>query len=321
MPLFPAIDPYDSGYLPVGGGHSLYVEQSGNPRGAPVVCVHGGPGGGSQPSTRRFFDPRKFRIILYDQRGAGRSRWSDLLAGNQTSELVGDLRRLRNALGLDRWMVFAGSWGTALAMAYAQRWPAEVTGMVLRGVFLARRRDIDWLYKSDGASRYYPALWRELVQVLGGEDGGRNLASRFERHLSASDRRVRLAAAGVADRWAATLGQPCTMWRKPALHRPAPTDALVEQMRLKFHYFARDCFIGPLSLAGGLYRLAGIPAFIVNGEVDAVCPVQSARLVHREWRGSELEIVSGGGHSPDLPVMADALVRAVARCAAAGEAR
>ncbi len=307
--LYSPIEPYAVGYMPVGHGHELYVEQSGNPDGEPVVCIHGGPGGVSQSLTRQLFDPGYFRIIQFDQRGAGRSRYADPLSHNTTSDLVEDLNRLRVTLGVNRWTIHAGSWGVALALAYARQAIAAIRAVIFRGVFLAGRAEIDWLYADGGASELYPDLWRTLVAPV--PPGRRSeIPAAYLALLGSPDETVRLDAATRAAGWARALAMPYPSVEQPNEPSPPVGHGDVDRMRVKFHYFANACFLRPHELLASAREFGGIPATLISGERDAICPLERAEALARAWRTARHVIAPGAGHAADHPAIAAAIRQA-----------
>jgi proline iminopeptidase len=301
MPLFPPIEPFHRQHLDVGEGHSLYVEQSGNPEGEPVVALHGGPGGGSSPLLRRFFDPRRYRIVVFDQRGAGRSRPYAATQHNTLAHLVADLERIREHLDVPRWaMVLGGSWGVTLALCYTLAHPAAVAALVLRGVFLCRQQDQDWLYTEHGAARFRPQGWRRLIEALPPGEG--SLLERYQRGLAGPERE--------------RLAREWTFWEVSLSSLTPPERISVEHnaaamANLEIHYFLNGGFL-PEPL---LPRCAaiGCPVEIVHGDYDLVCPPEQAWLLHRALPDSRLNRVPAAGHSSAEPGIAAALVEAVAR--------
>ena len=284
----------------MGHGHRLYVEQSGNPDGPPVVALHGGPGGGSSPMLRRLFDPHRFRIVVYDQRGAGRSQPYACTEHNTLPDLVADLERIRAHLDIPRWeLVLGGSWGVTLALAYALAYPDSVAGLVLRGVFLCRQQDIDWLYTEHGAARFYPDHWQRLLDALPEDDGG-DLLHRYHRALEGPD------GERLAREW--------TLWeaRLSSLTPPAELNVdhnALAMARLETHYFVNGGFLErPL-----LPRLGELqcPVEIVHGRYDMVCPPEQAWLLHQALPNSRLHWVAASGHSTMEPAITQALVRSV----------
>lgn len=309
--LYPVPAPWDQRWLDVGDGHRLYVEQSGNPQGEPVLVVHGGPGGGCSPRMRRYFDPRHWRIILFDQRGAGQSQPLGRLQANTTPDLVADMERLRVALGIDHWLLFGGSWGVTLALRYGQCHPQRVTGMVLRGVFLCRQQDIDWLYR-EGASRIFPEAWarfREAVSAGPGEDA----LTLYYQRLAADE-----VDRSVASAWAAWEAACATLLPSPGVMASFEARALA-LARIESHYFMAAGFMPEGGLLAHMASLAGVPAHIVHGRYDMVCPVDQAWALHQAWPGSQLTVVPDAGHSATEPSLERALVAAVAGFAHSGD--
>lgn len=313
MTLYPALSPRQQFQFPVGGGHSLYVEECGNPNGRPVLVLHGGPGSGCSPHLRRFFDPDHWRIILFDQRGAGRSTPHACTRDNTTDHLVDDMEALRTRFGIDRWMLFGGSWGSTLALRYASAFPARVSAMVLRGIFLCRPQDLDWLYTATGAARLQPEAWQQFTAPLGGvpEEG---VLAAWHQRLTASAGAERQA---LADAWAAWEARCATLLPEPGPW--AGSDQALAMAMLESHYFVHDGFLQDWPLPPPGQRLAGIPGVIVHGRVDLVCPADQALVLHRHWPGSRLVMVEGAGHSVREPGIEAALLAAVADMAALGE--
>ena len=304
-PLYPELAPFAVQQLAVGGGHAIHLEESGNPRGFPALFLHGGPGSHTRPLHRRFFDPRFYRIVLFDQRGCGQSTPAGATVENTTRYLVADIEALRRHLGLDRMMLFGGSWGSTLALAYAIAHPDRVAGMVLRGVFLASRAEIDWyLY---ALRNFVPEAWAALAQ---GEGGG--LVARYHGLVNQVED---AKAAAAAQRWLAyeealmSLGAADTAVLPTAPAAATPVDAL-GRARIQLHYLVHDCFLEPGELASGLGPLAEVPTLIIQGRLDLVCPPGTAYELARLLPRAELRIVERGGHSASAPHMADALRRA-----------
>jgi proline iminopeptidase len=302
--LFPPIEPYAQGRLDVADGHELGFELCGNPVGAPVLFLHGGPGSSTNPGHRRFFDPAFYRIVLFDQRGCGRSSPRGAIAHNTTAHLIADIERLREHLGVSRWMLFGGSWGSTLALAYAQAYPARVSAMVLRGLFLATRQEVDWFV--EGLRRFAPEAWAAFGA------GAPATAGELLRHYVA---RVlgpdRTAALDAARRWAAYESALMAVGEAPsAPSAPADDDALLDRVRVHLHYLAGDCFLQPGQLLNDLPALARIRAILVQGRRDLVCPPATAYTVQQAWPSARLHMVEEGGHSAAHPAIAAALVRA-----------
>ena len=292
--LYPPLEPYRSGRLDVGDGHCLYFEESGNPNGKPAVFVHGGPGSGTEPRQRRFFDPARYRIVLFDQRGAGKSTPFASLEHNTTWHLVADLEKLREHLGLEQWLVFGGSWGSTLALAYAQTHPTRVTELVLRGIFLVRKWEIDWFYQG-GCSALFPDAWEDFLRPI--PQGERDdLVKAYYRRLTSDDRAVRLQAARAWSVWegrTSYLVQNASMVEKHDQENFANAFA-----RIECHYFIHGCWLeGDKALLKNVGRIRHIPAVIVQGRYDVVCPMESAWALHRAWPEAKLEVSPTSGHS------------------------
>ena len=307
--LFPECAPHASGMLALDARHSMYWESCGNPRGLPLLFVHGGPGGGALPHHRRFYDPARWRIVLYDQRGAGRSTPRAEIADNTTAHLVGDIERLREHLGIDRWVLFGGSWGSTLALLYAETQPERVLGLVLRGIFLASRAEIDWFMT--GMRHFFPDAWERFAGELPEHERSTLLAS-YHRRLVDPDPAVHLPAARAWDRYESTCS---TLLPRPD-SGTAADDSSLAIARIEAHYFVHDAFLAPNAILDGAGRLAGIPCTIVQGRYDVVCPPVTAYRLARALPSSELVIVADAGHSVREPGIARELVAAVARMSA-----
>ncbi len=313
--LYSAIEPFDRGMLQVDGGHSIYYEQSGNPTGKPAVFVHGGPGGGGDVNARRFFDPRLYRIVVFDQRGSGRSKPHASLQANTTWHLVADMERLRERLGIERWLVFGGSWGSTLALAYSQRHPRAVSELVLRGIFLLRRWELEWFYQC-GASRMFPELWQQFLAPIPMDERG-DLLTAYHRRLVGGDAREQLEAARA---WATWEGATSSLWPNPerATQFGSPEFALAFA-RIEAHYFVnRGFFESEDQLLRGVDLIRSIPAVLVQGRYDVVCPPQTAWELHDRWPEAELRMVGDAGHSAYEPGTTSELVAATDRFAAGG---
>ncbi|MBK1789014.1 prolyl aminopeptidase [Prauserella cavernicola] len=302
--LYPALAPHASGMLEVGDGNSLYWEVSGNPDGKPAVVLHGGPGSGSAPLSRRHFDPSAYRIVLFDQRGAGRStpHVSEPgvdLSGNTTWHLVADMERLREHLGIDRWLVFGGSWGVTLALAYAQTHPARVSELVLRGVFTARRSELDWIYNG-GAAHLFPEEWADYLAPVPQDQRG-DLVEAYRRLVDDPDRAVSERAAVAWSAWEGAIVSivPQLSYRTGY---SAPAFA-VPFARIALHYFTNDAWLSDGQLIRDAGLLSGIPGVLVQGRYDAVCPPTTAYELHRAWPGSQLMLLDGAGHAITDPGM------------------
>lgn len=309
--LHAGAEPFRTHRLPVEPPHVLHVEECGRPDGLPALFLHGGPGAGCDPVHRRFFDPSRYRVVLFDQRGCGRSEPHGALEGNTTPALVADIERIRTHLGIERWLVFGGSWGSTLALAYAEAHPGRVLALVLRGIFLCRPRDIDWFYRS-GADRIYPDHWREFVSFIP-EAERDDLVAAYHRRLTSDDPALRLAA---ARRWALWEARCATLRPDPELeaHFAEPRRALA-LARIECHYFVHGAFLAEDQLLRGAGRLRGIPGVIVHGRHDVICPVEQAFALHEAWPEAELVVVPDAGHAASEPGIAAALVAATDRLA------
>jgi proline iminopeptidase len=304
--LFPPIRPYVTHTLAVSPPHVLYVEECGSPGGLPVVVLHGGPGAGCEPYHRQFFDPEVYRVVLFDQRGSGRSTPHAELSGNTTQDLVGDIERLREHLGIERWVVFGGSWGSTLALAYAQAHGDRILALILRGIFLGTRREISWFYQ-DGANRFFPDYWQDLAQPIPEQERG-DLVRAYYQRLTGPDELARMAAAKA---WAVWEARTATLRRRRDIiaHFGEPYTAL-SLARLEAHYFVNGCFLEDNQLLRDAKRLHGIPGTIVHGRYDVICTVDNALALHGAWPDSELRVVQDAGHAASEPGNIDALVRA-----------
>jgi len=312
--LYPPIEPFATEMLDVGDGHQLYLEQAGNPRGKPVVFLHGGPGGGLSPNHRRFFDPRRYRIVLFDQRGSGKSTPHASLEHNTTGDLVADIERIREHLGLERWQVFGGSWGSTLALAYAEAHPGRVTELVLRGIFLGRKSEIDWLYQGGTVDQLFPDGWQRFIAPVPEAERG-DLLGAYERLLNDTDEAVRLRAARAWSVWETLLSH---IVASPEDLAEAEQDAdAIAVSKIEIHYFRHGCFFRtPNQLLEDVGRLRAIPAVIVQGRYDLVCPLQSAWDLANAWPEADLHIVGDAGHSAFEAGISRALVAATDRFAA-----
>jgi len=305
MPLFPAIEPFASGMLDLESPHRMYYEQSGNPRGVPVVFLHGGPGAGSSAVHRQFFDPAFYRIVVLDQRGAGRSTPLGCIEGNTTPRLIEDLERLRKHLAIDKWLVFGGSWGSTLALAYGEHHPERCLGLVLRGIFLCRPSEIEWfLY---GLKAIFPEAWRTFSGFVPESERGDLLGAYYKR-LTDPDPAVHMPAARS---WSVYEGSCSTLLPNPALVADFASDRVALGLaRIEAHYFRHDIFLPPDFLLGNANRLARIPGVIVQGRYDIVCPTISADDLHRAWPTAEYVVVHDAGHSAFEPGIRSRLVLA-----------
>ena len=306
--LFPPIEPFESGRLAVDGRHIIYWEQSGNPEGAAVVFLHGGPGAGATPQHRRFFDPETYRIIVFDQRGAGRSTPLGELMDNTTGHLIADMEALRQHLGIERWLLFGGSWGSSLALAYAERYQERCSGLILRGIFLCRLHEVGWfLY---GMGHFFPEVHREFVEYLP-PDERENLLGSYYRRLTDSDPEVHMPAARA---WARYEGSCSTLLpNADVVTALAEPNAALGLARIEAHYFSHNLFIEEGALLAHAGKLAEVPGVIVQGRYDIVCPVVSATELADVWPLADLQIVPDAGHSAMEPGIRKALVMATER--------
>ena len=306
--LFPEIGPYETGYLPLSKRHVMYWEQVGNPRGRPVLFLHGGPGAGAGAVHRRFFDPQFWRIVIYDQRGAGRSRPLGGLADNTTPDLVADIETLRRHLGLEQWLLFGGSWGSTLALAYGQANPERVTGFVLRGVFLGRQAEVDWFLQ--GIATIFPEAHADFVTFLPDTERS-DLLGNYVRRLNDPDPTIHLAAARA---WSVYEGTCSTLLPSPEMVTAFSQDRTALGLaRIEAHYFDHGLFLPPEGLLGHMHRIAHIPAEIVQGRYDMVCPAKTAFDLVDAWVNARLTVVPDAGHSALEPGIRRALVEAVDR--------
>lgn len=304
--LYPEIKPYVTHRLAVDKPHQLYVEECGNPDGLPVVFVHGGPGAGCEPYHRRFFDPNVYRIVLFDQRGCGRSTPHAELTGNTTQALVADMEVIRQHLKIDNWVVFGGSWGSTLGLVYAQTHPEAVLGLILRGIFLCSRREIQWFYQ-DGASRIFPDYWEDFLRPIPEAERG-DLVGAYYKRLVGDDEVARMA---VAKAWSLWEGRAATLQLSKSVvdHFARPSTAL-SLARIECHYFMHDSFLEADQILSNAHRLVDIPAIIVHGRYDIVCPAENAWALHRAWPQATLNLIAEAGHSASEPGITDALIKA-----------
>ena len=298
----------------VGDGHILYGREYGNLQGIPAVFLHGGPGAGCEPYHARFFDPEKYRIILFDQRGSGHSRPHASLRDNTTHHLVADLEYIRAALSIERWLVFGGSWGSTLALVYAQAYPDKVLALVLRGIFLCRNHDIRWFYQC-GANHLFPDYWADFLQHI--PVGERNdMVAAYHRRLTGDDEIARMAAAKI---WSLWEGRTATLLPNASVlsHFADPHTAL-SLACIECNYFFNHCWLEPNQILRDTSRLHNIPGIIIHGRYDVVCPVTQAFDLHAAWPQAELHIIPDAGHSASEPGISAALVRATDKFASCG---
>jgi proline iminopeptidase len=313
--LYPAIRPYNTGFLRVSDTHQIYFEESGHPDGKPAVFLHGGPGGGTDPKMRRFFDPKRYRIVLFDQRGSGKSKPHASLEDNTTWDLVADIETLREHLGIGKWLVFGGSWGSTLALAYAQTHPERVTEMILRGIFLLRRSELEWFYQNpQGCASLFPDLWESYVEPIPEAERGDMMAAYYKRLTSPDPEVLRRAATA----WSVWEGATSYLRTNVDQIRRFREDAAYAAAfaRIECHYFVNKGFLKSDSqLLDDVDRIRHIPAVIVQGRYDVVCPMRSAWDLHKAWPEADLRIVADAGHSAFEPGIASELVSATDRFA------
>ena len=306
--LYPPIEPYRTGMLDVGDDHRLHWELCGNPDGKPVVFLHGGPGGGASPDHRRQFDPARYNILVFDQRGCGRSTPHASLEANTTWHLVEDIERLRTEVaGVDRWMVFGGSWGSTLSLAYAQTHPDRVTELVLRGIFLFDQYELDWLYKPGGAANVYPDGWERFIALIP-EAERDDLVETYHRRLTSNDPAIQLEAAKAWSRWE---GETVTLLPSSnTIEEFTEPRKAIAVARIENHYMRHRGWFEEGQLLRGAEKLRGIPGVIVQGRHDMCTPPRAAWALHKAWPEAELVIVSDGGHLYSEPGVLDGLIRA-----------
>ncbi len=302
--LFPNIEPYRHGRLQVDARHDLYWEECGNPNGVPVLFLHGGPGGGCAPNHRRFFDPHFYRIVLFDQRGAGQSNPVGEYNDNTTQLLIEDIEQLRGLLQIDRWLVFGGSWGSTLALAYGQAYPAHCTGFILRGIFLGTRGEIDWFI--NGIKNFYPDAHRRFAEAVPPAERD-DLMRAYQKRLFGNDAQQMQAAARAWTEYESS----CLFLVPPDSVEARDSDrACLAIGRLEAHYMLHDCFLQPDQLLQGVEQIRHLPALIVQGRYDVVCPPLAAYRLHAAWPQAQLKIIADAGHAAVEPGIANALVAA-----------
>ena len=307
--FYPAIEPYDSGHIRVSDVHQLYYEQCGNPNGKPVVFLHGGPGAGLDPDYRRFFDPEAYRVILFDQRGAGRSIPHASLDDNTTWHLVQDIEHIREHFGIEKWLVFGGSWGSTLSLAYAETHPERVSGLVLRGIFLCRPQEIRWFYEEgQGASAIFPETWEQYVRIIP-EAERVDMIGAYYRRLTNADEAVRREAAYAWSIWEGSALK--LLPDQKVIDEFTEPEKAIALARIECHYFVNNCFFETDNyLLDHIDRIRHIPAVIVHGRYDIICPVLNAWDLHRAWPEASLRIIRDAGHASTEPGIISALVEA-----------
>lgn len=310
--LYPPIKPFATCQLAVDKIHTLYVEECGNPQGLPVLFLHGGPGAGCEAVQRRFFDPQRYHIILFDQRGCGQSTPHAELHNNTTQHLIADIERIRQRLAIERWVVAGGSWGSTLALAYGQTYPERVLGMILRGIFLCRPRDIRWFYQ-DGASRLFPDAWDPYIAPIPETERDDLLRAYYQR-LTSDDEVKRLR---VAKTWSAWEGATLSLESNThTIDHFSEAHRALSLARIEAHYFIHDSFLETDQLLRDAHRLKDIPAVIVHGRYDVICPLEGAWALHKAWPSSTLRIIPNAGHAATEPGIVTALIEAAQEIAA-----
>jgi proline iminopeptidase len=309
--LYPEIEPYHSEMLEREAlsdqrHHRIYLEQCGNPQGIPVVFLHGGPGSGCRPAHRRYFDPKRYRIILFDQRGCGRSEPLGELENNNTEFLVDDMEAIRQHLGIEKWLVFGGSWGATLALVYAAHFPQTVTGLILRGVFLGRKQDVDWVYAAGGASKLFPDAWHQLVKHLPEQQQDQPLPAYFEA-LTCDEPAKQQQAALTLNNWEGTI---VTLRDHEYVPDPEQQPGPLAHSRIQLHFALNECFIADTPILQSIEAIRHIPTQIVHGRYDIVCPMQQSWELKQHWPEAELQILPLAGHAAGEAAMIDALVAA-----------
>lgn len=294
--LYPEIEPFNNGFLKVSDIHNIYYEESGNPNGNPIIFIHGGPGGGVDKSDRQFFNPKLYRIILFDQRGSGKSTPAANLENNTTWDLVEDIEKLRLHLNIDKWVVFGGSWGSTLSLAYSQTYPETVKAIILRGIFLLREKEIKWFYQ-EGASFIFPDMWEKYLEPHPKSDH-KDLLSAYHKILTGNDEKLKLKAAKAWSTWECATSK---LYVDPAYIERAADDQWATQFaRIECHYFVNKGFFkrdGYLLEKEQIDKIRNIPTFIVQGRYDVVCPMRSAWDLHRAWPEAEFKVINDAGHS------------------------
>lgn len=304
--LYPPIDPFDQRMMEMPGGHAIYVEQCGNPGGIPVIVLHGGPGGGCSPAMRRYFDPKTYRVVLFDQRGCGRSRPHSSVTNNTTWDLVADIEQIREALGIETFIVFGGSWGATLALIYAQTHPDRVRHLVLRGVFLMTQAELDWFY-GGGAGQFWPELWATFEELVPEDERG-DLIAAYNRRLFCGDLRTETQFARVWSRWENALASVHSSGRGG----DAPGDYARAFARLENHYFTHKGFLDyDGQILDQVDRIAHISGVIVQGRYDMICPPGSAYRLAKNWPEADLRMIANAGHALSEPGISAELVRAM----------
>jgi proline iminopeptidase len=305
--LYPESLPYAEHQIKCGNLHVVHVEEHGNPNGTPILYVHGGPGAGIDASCARYFDPEKWRIVLFDQRGCGKSKPFASLEENTTWDLTSDIELIRKTLDIESWVIFGGSWGSTLALAYAQSVPSRCLALILRGIFLGRPQDSSWLYREDGAARLYPDAWQDFLAPIAVEDRG-DLITAFHKQLTTGDEETRIAAALAWSIWEGSICQLVS--KKETLARYAGDHFAIAFSSIECHYFINKCFFPTDNfLLENMQAIENVPGYIVHGRYDVICPLDQAWELHKAWKASELFIIPDCGHSLAEPGIRSKLIQ------------
>lgn len=309
--LYPELEPFAHSMLDVGDGHSVYLEQCGNPDGIAVIFLHGGPGSGCNPNHRRYFDPGKYRIVIFDQRGCNRSTPRGRIEKNTTADLLRDVERIRAHLQIDQWLVFGGSWGATLGLLYAEQFPQRVTGLVLRGTFLARQRDVRW-FAQEGANRIFPDYWEQFIKDIPRQER-QDLVAAYHKRLGDKDPQIRQKYARAWSDWATRVVTYNLAERK---QEQEDAQVLVDQVSIETHYAVNRYFIQENRILDGIARIPDVPVIIIHGRRDLTCTLEASWTLHQALPGSEFVIVPDAGHLAGEPAMTDALITATNKMAA-----
>jgi proline iminopeptidase len=314
-PLYPELSPYSTDLisrevLSHGGAHQIYVEQCGNPKGIPVIFLHGGPGSACRPQHRRYFDPAVYRIILFDQRGCGRSRPLGELENNTLQYLMADMEIIRQHLAIQQWVIFGGSWGSTLGLCYAQQYPEQVLAMILRGIFLARQQDIDWVYAQEGAAQLFPDVWQRLMQHLDPIERAAPISA-FMDALLTTDKQQQTTIAYALYDWQSMIGRLAPLEDELTLDE----EQLIAHFQIQLHFALQQCFIEQHAILDNIDTIHHIPAWLIQGRYDLVCPVKQTLALHQAWPDSRLNLIHLAGHAGDEPAVIHALIAATSTVA------
>jgi len=302
--LYPELHPYFQQFLQVDETHRLYIEESGNPDGIPVIFLHGGPGANSEPYHRRYFNPEKYRIILFDQRGCGQSTPHASLQDNTSHDLVQDMERIRAVLEIKKWVVFGGSWGSTLALLYAEKYPAHVHALVLRGIFLCRDQDVKWFYQQ-GTSALFPDYWQDYLAPIPESERG-DMVSAYYKRLTGEDELAKMRAAEAWSTWEGRTA--CLLNNHELIDYFSDPYVALSVARIESHFFVNQSFLEPDQIIDNAHHLKDIPGYIVHGRYDVICPVQQAWDLHKAWPEAELNIIADAGHAVSEPGITQRLI-------------